>query len=148
MTAGGTLAPPLYHGAASYVFATKPARANYLNHVTCGGGDQALASDPGGYHQGGVRDLTYDRLLELARAANGETLRTIRGREYTVGERRHKLFFTPASSAYDQSEGRKAHQRFVERCNEVRGDRPGGGADEVRNASYLIGLLRWAAEPH
>ena len=107
VTAGGTLAPPLYHGAASYVFATKPARANYLNHVTCGGGDQALASDPGGYHQGGVRDLTYDRLLELARAAKGETLRTIRGREYTVGLRRHELFFTPTSSVYGQSDGRK-----------------------------------------
>ena len=54
-----------------------------------------------------MRDLTYDRLLELARAAKGETLRTIRGREYMVGLRRHELFFTPTSSVYGQSDGRK-----------------------------------------
>jgi hypothetical protein len=47
-----------------------------------------------------VPPLTYDRLLELARAAEGKTLETVTGKKFTVGIYRDGLFFTPASSGY------------------------------------------------
>jgi len=92
----------------------------------------------------GMPDLTYDRLLDLARAAEGETLQTITGREFTVGTYRDGLFFTPASSGWGQSDGRKAAERFIERFNATGSERPSDYGDVTRNASYLIGLLRWA----
>jgi hypothetical protein len=88
--------------------------------------------------------LTYDRLLELARAAEGETLETVTGRHFTVGTYRDSPFFTPASSGYGQADGRPPVERFVERYNETGSMRPGDYAGVTRNASYLIGLLRWA----
>jgi hypothetical protein len=91
-----------------------------------------------------LRPLTYDRLLELARDAEGVTLRTVTGREFTVGIYRDGLFFTPASSGWGQADGRKAVERFVERFNETRSLRPGHYGDATRNASYLVGLLLWA----
>jgi hypothetical protein len=92
-----------------------------------------------------VGPLTYERLLELARLAEGETLHTVTGRPFTVGiARSSELFFTPASSGWGQSEGRKAHERFVERFNELGSMRPGDYASVSRNATYLIGLLTWA----
>ncbi len=87
--------------------------------------------------------LTYDRLLELARAAEGKTLETVTGKKFTVGIYRDGLFFTPASSGYGQADGRKAAERFVERYNETGSMRPGDYGNLTRNASYLIGLLRW-----
>src|ERR671914_126408 len=94
--------------------------------------------------------LTYDRLLELARAADGETLETVTGRRFSVGIAHEALFFTPASSGWGQTDGRKAHERFVERYNEIGSMRPGDYGRETRSASYLIGLLRWAGTegPH
>lgn len=89
--------------------------------------------------------LTYERLLELAEAAAGETLHTITGRPFTVGiARTSEIFFTPASSGWGQTDGRKAHERFVDRYNEIGTARPGDYGDVTRNASYLLGLLAWA----
>ena len=85
--------------------------------------------------------LTYDRLLELARATEGETLETVTGKKFTVGIYRDGLFFTPASSGYGQSDGRKAAERFIDRYNQTGSLRPGDYYDVTRNASYLIGLL-------
>ena len=69
--------------------------------------------------------LTYERLLEVGRAAEGKTLETVTGRRFTVGIYREGLFFTPVSSGYGQSDGRKAAERFVERFNEIGSLRPG-----------------------
>jgi len=88
--------------------------------------------------------LTHDRLLQLARRAEGVTLHTVTGRPFTVGIAREGLFFTPASSGWGQTDGRKAHERFVDRYNEVGSLRPADYSRVTRNASYLIGLLQWA----
>ena len=85
--------------------------------------------------------LTYDRLLAMARAADGRTLETVTGRKFTVGIYRDCPFFTPQSSGYGQSDGRKAAERFLERYNRIGSLRPGDYADVTRNASYFIGLL-------
>ena len=90
-------------------------------------------------------DLTYDRLLAYARAAHGETLETVTGREFTVGVYRDDFFFTPASTGRGQSDGRMAAERFLERYNATGGTRPGDYGDVTRNASYLLGLIHWAA---
>ena len=86
-------------------------------------------------------DLTYERLFDMARAAEGVTLHTVTGREFTVGTYRDGLFFTPASSGWGQADGRKATERFIERYNATGSTRPGDYGDVTRNASYLIGLL-------
>ena len=88
--------------------------------------------------------LTYDRLLDLARAADGQTLETVTGKPFTVGIYRDGLFFTPASSGYGQADGRPPVERFIERYNETGSIRPRDYAGVTRNASYLIGLLLWA----
>ena len=85
--------------------------------------------------------LTYARLLAMARAAEGKTLETVTGRKFTVGVYRDCPFFTPQSSGYGQSDGRKAAERFVERFNETGSLRPGDYAGVTRNASYFIGML-------
>lgn len=80
--------------------------------------------------------LTYARLLELARLAEGQTLHTVTGRAFTAGiSRTSELFFTP---------GRKAHERFVARFNEIGSMRDLRVVDRPRNASYLLGLRNWA----
>jgi hypothetical protein len=86
--------------------------------------------------------LTYERLLELARAAEGRTLETVTGKQFRVGIYRDCPFFTPLSSGYGQSDGRKAAERFVERHNEIGSLRPGDYADVTRNASYYLALLK------
>jgi hypothetical protein len=88
--------------------------------------------------------LTYERLLELARAAEGETLETVTGRQFAVGTYRDGQFFTPVSSGYGQADGRPPVERFVERYNETGSLRPGDCGKVTRNASYLVGLVRWA----
>jgi len=94
-----------------------------------------------------VPPLTYARLLELARLAEGRTLYTVTGRAFTAGiSRTAELFFTPASSGWGQTDGRKAHERFVERFNEIGSLRPADYASVTRNASYLIGRVRWAED--
>jgi hypothetical protein len=93
-----------------------------------------------------VPPLTYGRLLALARAAEGQTLETVTGRQFRVGISGEGLFFTPASSGWGQSDGRKAHERFVARYNDTGSLRPADYAKVSRNASYLIGLLTWAED--
>jgi hypothetical protein len=85
--------------------------------------------------------VTYDELLALARRLEGQSLETVTGRKFTVGIYRDCPFFTPASSGWGQSDGRKAAERFVARYNETGSLRPGDYADVTRNASYYVGLL-------
>lgn len=85
--------------------------------------------------------MTYDELLALARRLEGQSLETVTGRKFTVGIYRDCPFFTPASSGWGQSDGRKAAERFVARYNETGSLRPGDYADVTRNASYYVGLL-------
>jgi hypothetical protein len=89
--------------------------------------------------------MTYDELLALARRCEGETLETVTGKRFTVGISLEGPYFTPASSGYSQSDGRKAAERFLERFNAIGSLRPGDYADVTRNASYFIGLLRHQA---
>jgi hypothetical protein len=91
--------------------------------------------------------LTYDRLVALARRLEGQSLKTVTGKPFTVGvSRTGEIFFTPASSGWGQTEGRKGHQRFIERFNEIGSLQPRDYSDVSRNASYLIGLLMVAEE--
>jgi len=85
--------------------------------------------------------VTYDELLELARRCEGRTLETVTGKRFTVGIYLDGPFFTPESSGYGQSDGRKAAERFLARYNQSGSLRPGDYADATRNASYYIGLL-------
>lgn len=85
---------------------------------------------------------TFDELLELARRFEDEPLETVTGRQFTVRVfRDRELVFTPVSSGFGQSDGRKAQERFLARYLETGSLRPGDYADLSRNASYLIGLL-------
>ena len=92
--------------------------------------------------------LSYEQLLDLARSLEGTTLHTVTGKPFTVGVSSAELcpFFTPASSGYGQTDGRKAAERFVERYNELGSLRPRDYADVTRYASYYIGLLIAADE--
>jgi len=85
--------------------------------------------------------VTYEELLALARRYEGKTLETVTGKKFTVGIYLDCPFFTPASSGYGQSDGRKAAERFLARYNESGSFRPGDYADVTRNASYFIGML-------
>jgi hypothetical protein len=85
--------------------------------------------------------MTYEELLALARRFEGRTLTTVTGREFRVGIYRDCPFFTPESSGYGQSDGRKAAEAFVARYNEIHSLRPGDYADVTRNASYFVGML-------
>jgi len=85
--------------------------------------------------------VTYEELVAIARRFEGRTLETVTGRRFKVGISPRELFFTPESSGYGQSDGRRAHERFVDRYNETGSLRPGDYAKVSRNATYLIGLL-------
>lgn len=85
--------------------------------------------------------MTYDDIVALARRLEGRRLETVTGRGFTVGIAVGCPFFTPESSGYGQSDGRKAAERFVERYTETGSLRPGDYADVTRNASYFIGML-------
>jgi hypothetical protein len=85
---------------------------------------------------------TFDDLLALARRFEDEPLQTVTGRQFTVRVfRDRELVFTPISSGYGQSDGRKAQERFLARYLETGSLRPSDYSDVSRNASYLIGLL-------
>jgi hypothetical protein len=85
--------------------------------------------------------VTYEELLQLAGRNEGRTLETVTGKKFRVGIYRDCPFFTPASSGYGQSDGRKAAERWLARYNESGSLRPGDYADVTRNASYFIGLV-------
>ena len=86
--------------------------------------------------------MTYEELLDLARRFEGKTLETVTGKPFTVGIYLDCPFFTPASSGYGQSDGRKAAERFLVRYNEIGSLRPGDYADVTRNASYYVVLVQ------
>ncbi|MGZ8475170.1 MAG: hypothetical protein ACXWWQ_02955 [Candidatus Limnocylindria bacterium] len=88
--------------------------------------------------------MTYDELLALARRCEGKTLETVTGKKFNVGVALECAFFTPASSGWGQSDGRKAAERFLERYNETGSLRPGDYSNLTRNASYYVGLLAHA----
>jgi len=85
--------------------------------------------------------VTYEEFLDLARRCEGRTLQTVTGKRFTVGIYRDCPFFTPESSGYGQSDGRKAAESFLARYNETGSLRPGDYTDVTRNASYFIGML-------
>jgi hypothetical protein len=85
--------------------------------------------------------LTYEELLALARRLEGETLETVTGKRFNVGTYLDCPFFTPQSSGFGQSDGRKAAERFLARYNESGSLRPADYKDVTRNASYFIGML-------
>lgn len=89
----------------------------------------------------GSRPMRYEELLALARRLEGRTLETVTGKRFTVGIYLECPFFTPESSGYGQSDGRKAAERFLARYNEIGSLRPGDYADVTRNASYFVGML-------
>lgn len=91
-----------------------------------------------------AQPMTYEELLELARRCEGKTLETVTGKKFTVGVALECPFFTPASSGWGQSDGRKAAERFLERYNETGSLRPGDYSKVTRNASYYVGLLAQA----
>ncbi len=88
--------------------------------------------------------MTYEELLELARRYEGETLETVTGRKFTVGIYLDCPYFTPQSSGYGQSDGRKAAERFLLQYNRTGSLRPSEYSKVTRNASYYIGLVRQA----
>jgi hypothetical protein len=85
--------------------------------------------------------MTYDELLAMARRLEGRRLETVTGKGFTVGVALGCPFFTPESSGYGQSDGRKAAERFVERYNATGSLRAGDYGDVTRNASYFIGMI-------
>jgi len=85
--------------------------------------------------------VTYEELLALARRFEGQTLETVTGKPFTVGIYLDCPFFTPASSGYGQSDGRRAAERFVQRYTEIGSLRPGDYADVTRNSSYYVALV-------
>jgi hypothetical protein len=81
--------------------------------------------------------------MALARRFEGKQLQTVTGKVFTVGVSRGEYcpFFTPASSGYGQTDGRKAAERFLARYNEIGSLRPSDYKRETRNASYYVALL-------
>ena len=88
--------------------------------------------------------MTFDELLALAGRLEGRRLETVTGKGFTVGIALDCPFFTPESSGYGQSDGRKAAERFLERYNATGSLRPRDYAHVTRNASYFIGMLNAA----
>jgi hypothetical protein len=88
-------------------------------------------------------DMTYEELMDLARRFEGKELETVTGKKFTVGvsTAEHCPHFTPASSGYSQTDGRKAAERFLARYNEIGSLRPSDYSRITRNASYYVGLL-------
>jgi hypothetical protein len=85
--------------------------------------------------------MKYGELLDLARGLEGRTLQTVTGKEFTVGIYLDCPYFTPLSTGFGRSDGRKAAERFLERYNATGSLRSTDYADVTRNASYFIGML-------
>ena len=85
--------------------------------------------------------VTDDDLMAMADRLRGRRLETVTGKGSTVGVAVGCPYFTPESSGYGQSDGRKAAERFVERYTATGSLRPGDYADVTRNASYFIGMI-------
>ena len=87
--------------------------------------------------------MDYEDLMDLARRYEGKELETVTGKKFTVGvsPAEYCPFFTPASSGWSQTDGRKAAERFLAKYNEIGSLRPSDYKRETRNASYYVGLL-------
>jgi hypothetical protein len=87
--------------------------------------------------------MTYADLMHLARRYEGKALETVTGKKFTVGIStvENCPYFTPASSGWGQTDGRKAAERFLERYNQLGSLKPSDYAKVTRNASYYVGLL-------
>ncbi|TME31653.1 MAG: hypothetical protein E6I62_07110 [Chloroflexi bacterium] len=87
--------------------------------------------------------MDYEDLMDLARRYEGKELETVTGKKFTVGvsPAEYCPFFTPASSGWGQTDGRKAAERFLAKYNEIGSLRPSDYKRETRNASYYVGLL-------
>lgn len=88
-----------------------------------------------------MRAMTYEDLMAMARRLEGRRLETVTGKGFTVGVALNCPFFTPESSGYGQSDGRKAAERFVARYNATKSLRPADYKNVTRNASYFIGMI-------
>jgi hypothetical protein len=85
--------------------------------------------------------VTYEELLDFARAYTGLTLETVRGRRFRVATYLDSIVFVPVSTGLGRSDGRKAGEAFVERYAATHSTRPGDYGDVSRNASYYLPLL-------
>lgn len=85
--------------------------------------------------------MTYDELVAMAHRLEGRRLETVTGKGFTVGVAVGCPYFTPESSGYGQSDGRKAAERFIEHYNATGSLRPGDYSGVTRNASYFIGMI-------
>lgn len=90
--------------------------------------------------------MTYEELLDIAFRAEGHVLRTVTGREFTVGVYRDCPFFTPRSTGQGRTEGRTGAERFLAKFNEIRSFRPADYRAVSRDATYLVALVAWAEE--
>ena len=87
--------------------------------------------------------MTFEELMDLARRFEGKELETVTGKKFTVGVSPVEdcPYFTPASSGYSQTDGRKAAERFLARYNEIGSLRPSDYSRITRNASYYVGRV-------
>ena len=87
--------------------------------------------------------MTYEELMDLARRYEAKELETVTGKKFTVGVSSavYCPYFTPASSGWGQTDGRKAAERFLAKYNEIGSLKPSDYKRETRNASYYVGLL-------
>jgi hypothetical protein len=90
--------------------------------------------------------MTYEELLDFATRHQGRTLETVTGKRFRLGSYLDSIVFVPESTGLGRSEGRKGHERFVARYNEIGSLRPGDYAGVSRDASYLVALVAAAAE--
>ena len=90
-----------------------------------------------------VAPLSYEELMDLARRFEGKQLETVTGKKFTVGVSSAEdcPYFTPASSGYGQTDGRKAAERILARYNEIGSLRPSDYSKVTRNSSYYVALL-------
>ncbi len=86
--------------------------------------------------------MTYDQMLVTARLLNGAVLRTVTGKEFSVGVYMECPFFIPLSTGLGRSDGKLAAERFVDRYNEIRSHRPVDYQDVSRNSSYFVILAQ------
>ena len=88
--------------------------------------------------------MTYEELLDFARANTGLTLETVTGRRFRVATYLDSIVFVPKSTGLGRSAGRKDQERFVERYNASRSLAPGDYRGVSRDASYLVALVKAA----
>ncbi len=80
-------------------------------------------------------------MVELAVAAEGETLETKSGKRFRVGVYMNCPFFIPESTGQGRSDGRAAMERFLDRFNETGSLVSSDYKGLTFNASYYIALL-------